>query len=120
MDQTDGKAISASESMTYLGSLLHSDGGIKRDLSRKLGQAWSDFINLSRLWNHSSISVARKCELLQSIVTSKLFFGLPTSRPAQAEWFSNQVPEKNRPCPAILQVASLEQRSTSEGTPAAL
>ena len=38
-----GEAIPPAEVMTYLGANFFADGGLKRELNRKLAAAWSDF-----------------------------------------------------------------------------
>lgn len=44
----DGTIIAPTDVMTYLGATLYADGGVKRELNRKLGAAWADFSKLSR------------------------------------------------------------------------
>ena len=45
-------------------------------MGQKLGTAWSDFTKLTKLWNHSSTSVPRKCHIFQSVIGSRLLYGL--------------------------------------------
>ena len=65
--------------MTYLGATLRADGDIKAELNKKLGLAWMDFCALEKLWNHSSVSIPRKCQFFQSIITSRLLYGLSST-----------------------------------------
>ena len=51
---TDGSIIPSSDSMKYLGCELRADGNIRVEINKKVGQAWSEFNNLNRLWNHTS------------------------------------------------------------------
>ena len=44
----DGSLIAAKEVMTYLGAAIFADGGIKSELSRKLGAAWAEFSKLAQ------------------------------------------------------------------------
>ena len=62
--------------MTYLGACIYADGGIKSELNRRLGAAWSDFCKLSRLWKHTALSRARKIQILQAVITSRLLYSL--------------------------------------------
>ena len=62
--------------MTYLGANVYADGGLKRELSRKLAAAWSDFQKLRRLWNHTSLPKARKICIFQAVIVSRLMYGL--------------------------------------------
>ena len=65
--------------MTYLGATLYADGGLKKELNRKLGLAWADFSKLSRLWNHASLDRHRKIRIYKSVVISRLLYGLNTA-----------------------------------------
>ena len=72
----DGSVIEPTEVMTYLGACIYSDGGVKSELNRRLGAGWSDFCKLSRLWKHTSLSRARKLQILQAVITSRLLYSL--------------------------------------------
>lgn len=56
----DGQKIEASDFMTYLGSTIDADGGIKTELGRRIGTAWGEFSKLDRLWRHTSLTISRK------------------------------------------------------------
>ena len=62
--------------MTYLGANIYADGGLKRELNRKLGAAWGDFQKLRRLWNHTTLTRDRKMAIMQSVIVSRLLYGL--------------------------------------------
>ena len=72
----DGSVIEPTDVMTYLGACIYSDGGVKSELGRRLGAGWSDFCKLSRLWKHTSLSRARKVQILQAVITSRLLYSL--------------------------------------------
>ena len=74
--QPGGGHIRQKDSIIYLGSLLCSDGRIDSELSRRLGVATSDFRALAKVWRHSSITRARKVELFNACVVSKLLYAL--------------------------------------------
>ena len=74
-----GEIIPPTDVMTYLGSNLYADGGTKRELSRKLGAAWGDFQKLRRLWNHTCLTRARKTAIFQSVIVSRLLYGLSSA-----------------------------------------
>ena len=65
--------------MTYLGATLYADGGVKRELNRKLGAAWADFSKLARLWNHASLLNDRRIRIYKAVVVSRLLYGLSTA-----------------------------------------
>lgn len=54
--------------MTYLGSTICGDSGVKTELSRKLGAAWGDFIKLDRIWKHTTLTKTRKIEVFQAVI----------------------------------------------------
>jgi len=65
--------------MVYLGATLSADGRVKTELSKKFGQAWADFSKLLRFWNHCSVSIRRKVQIFQSVITSRLLYGLSSA-----------------------------------------
>jgi len=72
----DGSVIEPTDVMTYLGACIYSDGGVKSELNRRLGAGWSDFCKLSRLWKHTTLSRARKLQILQAVISSRLLYSL--------------------------------------------
>ena len=62
--------------MAYLGTSLASDGTVDAELSRRIGCAKADFRTLSKLWSHSSLTGPRKLKVYQSIIETKLLYGL--------------------------------------------
>ena len=75
----DGTPITESDRMTYLGSTVFADGGVKSELNRKLGTAWAEFCKLKRLWNRAALSKERRIRIFNSIVLSGLLYGLSSA-----------------------------------------
>ena len=65
--------------MQYLGAALAADGRIDSELSRKLGAASADFRQLRALWSHAGITLVKKLVYFESMVVSKLQYGLATT-----------------------------------------
>ena len=63
----DGTVIAPTDVMTYLGTAIYADGSARKELSRKLGTAWSDFSKLSRLWKHTSRTRSFKIKVYKSV-----------------------------------------------------
>ena len=72
----DGSIIVSTGSLTYLGGILSADGRVDSEISRKLGTATADFRSLRVAWNHAGISTKTKLRYFESIVMSKLLYGL--------------------------------------------
>ena len=62
--------------MEYLGATLAVDGQSRYELNRRIGLAKADFISLSKVWSHSSLTWRRKLRVFTSVVESKLFYAL--------------------------------------------
>jgi len=74
-----GDLMPESEWMVYLGAALHNDGSVRNELTRKFGRAWAEFTKLVRLWKHTSLSLRRKIEIFQAVVTSQVMYGLTSA-----------------------------------------
>ena len=74
----DGSYINDSGSLVYLGGLLTADGRSDSELSRRLGLAMGEYRGLRKMWGHANLTTTRKVELLNSLVVSKLLYGLST------------------------------------------
>ena len=74
-----GEPIPTTDSMTYLGATVYADGSLKRELGRKLGCAWADFSKLNRLWKHTTLTKARKNQVYQAVIVSRLLYGLSSA-----------------------------------------
>jgi hypothetical protein len=72
----DVSRIESKGSLQYLGGCISDDGRVDSELSRKIGVATGDFRSLSSAWGHAGISRRQKVRYLQSIIVSKLLYGL--------------------------------------------
>ena len=75
----DGRGLAREELNPILGALLDSNGTIQSELNRGLGFAASEFKALSKLWNHTNLTIAWKHRIFQTCVVSKLLYGLQTA-----------------------------------------
>jgi len=71
-----GNHIQPSDSMLYLGAVVHSNGRAYTEVGRRIGAAAADFKQLSAVWKHSTLNLPRKVELFNSMVLSKLGYAL--------------------------------------------
>ena len=78
INRSDGTLIPGSDSMEYLGGLITSDGRADSELSRRIGMATGDFRELQKLWNHASVTLKDKLHFFESLIASKLTYGLAT------------------------------------------
>ena len=62
--------------MIYLGSLVHEDGKCTLKVSRRIGMCKGIFQKLSHFWTHCNVGLSRKLEVFQSLIISKLVYGL--------------------------------------------
>ena len=62
--------------MVYLGSLLIADGRISSELGRRLGTAKIDFVTLEKIWVHSTLNRAKKIQIFNACIGTKLTYGL--------------------------------------------
>ena len=65
--------------MLYLGASLHRNGKFSCELARKIGKAAGAFKACSALWKSPAIAKRRKLELLDSLVLSKLRYGVASA-----------------------------------------
>ena len=79
MNAPVGTRINAATTMSYLGSTLREDGTIRHEICRRLGVGWADFSKMARLWRHTSLPRARKVQIFQAVVTSKVLYGLSSA-----------------------------------------
>ena len=75
----DGSEIEAKGAMKYLGAILNDAGDMTSEMSQKLGLAWADFRKLARMWNHSGLGTVRKCLVFNSVIVSRLLYGLSSA-----------------------------------------
>lgn len=72
----NGQALAASPDMAYLGTTLHEDGRLGPKLGRRIGCAKGELRKLCKVWAHSSLTTAKKLHIYQSLVETKLLYGL--------------------------------------------
>ena len=71
-----GTPIVAKDSIVYLGATLSTTGQLRGELGKRFGAAWGEFCRHSRAWKHTAISTARKIQVFQALVTSKVMYSL--------------------------------------------
>ena len=71
----NGKRMEAVDSFNYLGSCFSSDGGVKEDVSMRIGQGMRTFGAMKRMWNGRSVSLRVKRELYERIVVPTVMYG---------------------------------------------
>ena len=64
--------------MAYLGGLITRDGRADSEISRKLGRAYADYRLLRSVWSHASLSRRDKVHYFETLVLSRLAYGLST------------------------------------------
>ena len=74
----DFSIIEGEESIIYLGALISSDGRADSEISRRIGLASAEFKQLKQVWNHANVPRAKKIDIFQAFVISKLAYGLCT------------------------------------------
>ena len=75
----NGTVIAAQTSMIYLGATVHGSGRFGSEVARKIGHATADFNQLLSVWRQTSLSVQRKFKLFESLVLSKLLYGVASA-----------------------------------------
>ena len=60
----------------YLGAFLTHDGLPGHELGRRIGMAKRDFLELQKVWQHSSLPRFRKIEIYKALMESKLMYSL--------------------------------------------
>ena len=73
-----GDAISATDTISYLGTTVSSDGRMGSELNRRLGMASAEFYRIKRVWGHTSIGEQQKIALFNTIIIPKLLYSLST------------------------------------------
>ena len=74
----DGSLIDPCAEIVHLGSSLSADGSNRSELTRRLGAAKMEFLLLSKVWRHSSLSRSEKLYYFNALVCSKLLYALAT------------------------------------------
>eukprot|EP00959_Pyramimonas_sp_CCMP1952_P256381 5355323-Pyramimonas_sp.AAC.1 len=71
-----GEDIAPTDTLSHLGTTLDNDGKAGGELTGRLGMAFAGFRKLKQLWGHSNIGEARKLELFNAAIISKLLCSL--------------------------------------------
>ena len=82
---SDGNALKVCEEAVYLGGMISCDGRSSAEITRRLGEARSTFLNLVAIWKHANLTSARKKEVFDACVVSKLLYGLESNWVLQVE-----------------------------------
>ena len=75
----EGVELPIKVSITYLGSLISSDGRVATEISRRLGKAKGEFHSLKRVWMHANVGLQRKLQIFNQCVLSGLMYGLSSA-----------------------------------------
>ena len=71
----DDKALSSTETFTYLGSVARQDGGTNKDIQSRLSKARNASRTLNAVWRSTQYNIKTKLKLYQSCVLSTLLYG---------------------------------------------
>ena len=71
----DGETLETVEDFTYLGSLISSDNGARKDIKTRLNKARGSFSRLRNIWRSKQYSLKTKFKLYNSNVKSVLLYG---------------------------------------------
>lgn len=74
----DDQQIEDTETFTYLGGIVTTEGGCDQDINSRLGKAKQQFRRLKKIWNTSKLSLRTKVRLFNSLVISVLTYGSET------------------------------------------
>ena len=73
--QLNGETMEEVQSFKYLGSCFSNDGGVKEDVSMRVGEGMKTFGAMKRLWNVRSVNVRAKRELYERVVVPTVMYG---------------------------------------------
>ena len=76
MSTPTGKRIAPKPGIDYLDPVLSVDGLPMHELGRRIGTAKSDFLQLHKVWKHSSLHWTRKVRIYKALIESKLMYSL--------------------------------------------
>ena len=71
----NGERMEVVNSFKYLGSCFSSDGGVKEDVSMRVGEGMKTFGAMKRMWKSRSLNVEVKRELYERIVVPTVMYG---------------------------------------------
>ena len=84
----NGERMEVVTSFKYLGSCFSSDGGVKEDVSMRVGEGMRTFGAMKRMWSGRSVSLRVKRELYERIVVPTVMYG--------SESWGMKVEERNK------------------------
>ena len=71
-----GSIVEPAAEMSYLGTILTEEGCVDRELNARIGMAKKEFRSLSKVWSKSILGSRRKIRIFETLVLSKLMYGL--------------------------------------------
>ena len=71
--------------VTYLGSVMSSDGTIGKELDTRIGKAYSAFRSLFRIWYNRNIRTSTKIRIYRAAVLTVLLYGCEAWTTTQAQ-----------------------------------
>ena len=74
----NGERMEVVNSFKYLGSCFSSDGGVKEDVSMRVGEGMKTFGAMKNMWKSRSLNVEVKRELYERIVVPTVMYGSET------------------------------------------
>ena len=114
----DGHVIPAQDSMLYLGATLHGNGKFGCEVGRKIGAATADFNALKAVWKHASITRARKIQLFDALIQSKLRYSIASAveiGSATVGWFSSPLRATDSRDSLLVHIPSQQQQCAKAG-----
>ena len=81
----NGKSLPQTDTFTYLGSTVRSDGGANTDIKQRLSKARAAFNNLQAVWKSGQYTIRTKLKLYNSCILPILFYGSECWRMTEAD-----------------------------------
>ena len=81
----EGKVLEEVDDFTYLGSVISSDNGAKKDIESRLSKARATFARLRNIWKSKQFSRTTKLKIYNSNVKSVLLYGSESWRVNQRD-----------------------------------
>jgi hypothetical protein len=75
----DGRTLPCHQSILYLGCTIHRTGKFTVEVTRKIGTATADFKTLNSVWKHAALSNARKLNIFEAVIVSRLLCCIASS-----------------------------------------
>ena len=71
----NGERMEMVNSLKYMGSCFSSDGGVKKDVSMRVGEGMRKFGAMKRVWSGRSVNVRVKREFYERVVMPQIMYG---------------------------------------------